>query len=428
MGRRAWPLTCLGVAGWLVVAAAGTGAAASGPRAGEMLGFAFRITGSAAVSDERAPAVGSRPSANEFLVVWYDSRSDSTRGVDIYGRRVSGDGLRIGRDFRISGAAATSSEYNPAVAYNPSADQYLVVWQDGRHESTRGWDIYGRLVSGQGVVVGEDFLISGTGATADEVAAAAVYNPSADQYLVSWWDNRNPATSGSIYGRLVSSDGGVLGEDFPIGDGSADEWDPAMVYSPSADQYLTVWMDRAGSSSWAIYGRLVSENGETVGEEFRISGGDATGTHCPAVAYNPATDQFLVVWRDGREGSAGSIYGRLVSSGGGVLGEDFSISQGQAGQWFPAVAYDSAADLFLVVWQDFRKLDRRNGDIWARLVSAKGEVAGEDFRISGPGGSRLEEAPAVAYNPAAGQFLVVWNEKHRAVTRGWDIRGRRVAG
>ena len=58
------------------------------------------------------------------------------------------DGARIGGDFRISGPNATSNDADPAVAWNQTANQYLVVWQDGRNHSTRGCDIYGRRVTG----------------------------------------------------------------------------------------------------------------------------------------------------------------------------------------------------------------------------------------------------------------------------------------
>ena len=36
----------------------------------------------------------------------------------------------LGPDFRISGPNATSYEDSPVVAWNQTADEYLVVWTD----------------------------------------------------------------------------------------------------------------------------------------------------------------------------------------------------------------------------------------------------------------------------------------------------------
>lgn len=87
-------------------------------------------------------------SANQYLVVWGDARNTLTRGSDIYGRRVSARGTPVGTGFRISGPNATSSESNAEVVWNSNANQYLVVWSDPRGPSTRGYDIYGQRVGG----------------------------------------------------------------------------------------------------------------------------------------------------------------------------------------------------------------------------------------------------------------------------------------
>ena len=75
----------------------------------------------------------------QYLVVWVDDRKSATPSFDIYGQRVSASGSRLGPDFRVSGRNATSDERDPAVAYNPDAGEYLVVWGDGRNGTQ---DIY----------------------------------------------------------------------------------------------------------------------------------------------------------------------------------------------------------------------------------------------------------------------------------------------
>jgi hypothetical protein len=38
----------------------------------------------------------------------------------------------VGGNFRISGADAVGDDTEPMLAYNGDANQYLVVWEDGR--------------------------------------------------------------------------------------------------------------------------------------------------------------------------------------------------------------------------------------------------------------------------------------------------------
>ena len=61
-------------------------------------------------------------------------------------------------------------------------------------------------------------------------------------------------------------------------------------------------------------------------------------------------------------------------------------------------------------------------------MSAKGEPVGGEFRISGSTATGNEWNPAVSYNSAANQYLVAWQDTRNLVARGHDIFGRRVAG
>ncbi|MCU0281743.1 MAG: hypothetical protein MUE66_07990, partial [Acidimicrobiia bacterium] len=69
--------------------------------------------------------------------------------------------------------------------------------------------------------------------------------------------------------------------------------------------------------------------GPAVGSEFRISGSQATALEADAaVAWNSDATEYLVVWEDERNDAVGDsdIYGRRVDADGSRLGEDFAIS------------------------------------------------------------------------------------------------------
>jgi hypothetical protein len=321
------------------------------------------------------------------------------------------------------------------VTWNGTANEYLVVWGDLRNSSTRSWDIYGRRVSAAGSPVGGDFLISGPNATSCEVFPAVTWNGTANEYLVVWGDGRNPSPYDlDIYGRRVSAAGSPVGGDFRISGPNAisGEWGSAVTWNGTANEYLVVWGDLRNPSTRNvdIYGRRVSAAGSPVGGDFRVSGRNATqGEFEPAVTWNGTTNEYLVVWSDQRNFSTRDydIYGRRVSAAGFPVGGDFRISGRNAtsSDYLPAVTWNGTASEYLVVWGDLRNDSTRSWDIYGRRVSAAGFPVGGDFRISGPNATSWETGPAVAWNQAAHEYLVVWGDGRN--TYG-DIYGRRVAG
>jgi len=165
----------------------------------------FRISGLCATHWNGEPAVAYNSTDNQYLVVWTDERKYDSRRYDIYGQRIAANGAPLGNDFRISGRGATDDDWDPAVAYNSTDNQYLVVWTDERNYLTRELDIYGRKVAADGTHVGNDFRIGGRKAIYDSDVSAVAYNSTWNQHMVVWSDARDALErSDDIYGRRVS--------------------------------------------------------------------------------------------------------------------------------------------------------------------------------------------------------------------------------
>ncbi|NWF97621.1 MAG: IPTL-CTERM sorting domain-containing protein [Nitrospirae bacterium] len=89
-------------------------------------------------------------------------------------------------DFAI--CSETDHQLFPSVAYNSSANQYLVVWYDLR--SGANFDIYGQLVNANGSTSGGNFLIRNNAVSPHVIANAFCPN-----YLVAFWvGGNNPYT------------------------------------------------------------------------------------------------------------------------------------------------------------------------------------------------------------------------------------------
>jgi hypothetical protein len=363
-------------------------------------------------------------------------------------------------DFRIShmgpdGNAAFGA-FDPAVAYNGAANEYLVVWR-GDDTTDDEFEIYGqRLNAATGAAIGGKIRISDMGPDGDTHFSAnnpaVAYNSRDNEYLVIWSGNDNPLVPGEleIFGQRLDAATGaeVGGNDFRISDMGPDgdthfaAFAPAVAYNGANDQYLVVWYgdDDTGNlvgGEFEIFGqRLDAATGAEVGDnDFRIShmGPDRNlnfGAFEPAVAYNGAANEYLVVWfGDDNTGTLVNdefeIFGqRLDAATGAQLGANhFRISDmGTDGDThfaasIPAVAFNRTNNEYLVVWEGDDNtgmlVDGESEIFGQRLDAATGaEVGANDFRLSdmGPDGDPHFGAfrPAVAYNSANNRYLVTW--------------------
>jgi hypothetical protein len=113
---------------------------------------ASSISISTAAHSQSDPAVAS--DGSNFLVLWTDGRNDTTNGTDIYGTRVTPAGVVLDPDGRAI-AAGPGGESAPALASDGSG--YLAVWQNSRFGQS---DIYGARVSSSGVLAAVRILFS----------------------------------------------------------------------------------------------------------------------------------------------------------------------------------------------------------------------------------------------------------------------------
>ncbi|MBM3695265.1 MAG: hypothetical protein FJW79_04955 [Actinobacteria bacterium] len=167
----------------------------------------------------------------------------------------------------------------------------------------------------------------------------------------------------------------------------------------------------------------------TMGGDQPISGVKGVkDERLPAVAYNAANRMFLVVREDERNTQwlGIDIFGRLVNDDGKPQGADFRVSGGvsNTNERHPAVAWNQADNQFLVVWADDREETKYGVKIWGRLLAGDGTPLGPNFRIGS--GVSNQSYPAVAWNKKLNQYLVVWQDHRNFAQHGADIYGRRL--
>jgi hypothetical protein len=181
-------------------------------------------------------------SSSGYLVVWADGRNFGTTGADIYGARVTTGGVVL--ETNGFGISTVANNQNSPVVVASSSD-YLVVWSDDRNSGATGFDIYGTRVTTNGVVSETNGFAVSTAPNNQLNASVAV---SSNGYLVVWEDDRNSgSTSRDIYGARVTTDGVLLETNgIPICTVNDNQEDPSVT--AAADGYVVVWRDVTSDS------------------------------------------------------------------------------------------------------------------------------------------------------------------------------------
>ncbi len=214
---------------------------------------------------------------------------------------------------------------------------------------------------------------------------------------------------------------GPIGSTFPIVDETVDAVVPSVAYNSHDQEYLVVW-SRDLTSYADIYGQRVSKTGKLVGPAFAISSGTGARRLLPKIAYNTASNEYLIVWMDWTT-LAHTISGRRISATGTPLDTEISFNTiifPNTYYEYPSVAYASTSDLYLVVWQE-RNLTTFN--VVGRTLSGAGVldigklIVYLDTPATGPG-----IAPRLAYNRERNEFLVACRQGLAALA----IYGQRV--
>lgn len=407
------------------------------------------------------PDVAYNSTNNRYLVVWTGDDNTSPQvgnEYEIWGQRIdAATGAAVWtNDFRISRAGPDGDigwvAQQPAVAYNPTENQYLVVWSgtDDADGCVAGeYEVWGQRVDGATrLLVGDAIRISHAGGTGNPDYGVqnpdVAYNSVAGEYLVVWSgedsnDGMVPYEFEIFLQRIDAATGTEIGGDERIsdagglGDASYGAFDPSVAHNSVDNQYLVVWYgkdDAPGTVEREVWGQRLDGGGAEIGaNDFRISdlgpeGSSAFQPFLPAVAYDFVDNEYLVVWPgDDVTDNEFEIWGQRLNAAGIEIGvNDFRISDmGPDGSTVlnasdSAVTYNAAFNEYLVVWRgDDDLVGVNENEIFGQYLDAAtgAEIGGNDLRLSdmGPDGSTdfNAEYAAVAANGTDNQYLVVWS-------------------
>lgn len=234
----------------------------TGQKPGDLLGGKFQISdGTGVVFGPTMPA-GFDPTNNQFLVVWADTRGASGLNFDIWGQFVGADGTLVGNNFQIS--SQSTFEFPAGVTFNPERQEFLVVWNT--HFQTGSQNVYARRVSTAGTLLGSRIDIAVTDSAEEAVDVALDIDTGLYVIPVSVEDG----TNNKVEVITLNAAGNIVSSTQVATDIASDKGRRVAAYgaapvslAPGAQiksEVLIAWPeDRGESDPWwpEIYGRMV---------------------------------------------------------------------------------------------------------------------------------------------------------------------------
>jgi hypothetical protein len=369
--------------------------------------------------DRSAPAIAYNPTLQQYLLVWVDQRFAST---EIYAQRLDMFGAPVSGELLLSnsgGSAAAGDQLQPSVSYSPATGNYVVTWRDQRN--TGGAAIYGQVVTGGGTpaaLSGTNFMVAGGGLVArnQPTVAANTASPlgAAAPYLAAWSD-----ANGALLGRLLGASGPTAAPEFALSlTATGLKASPALGFDPTANRYVAAFRAATGGGvDGGVFAQPISADGQPVGAAVRLSTGDHVA---PALAVDPAQGACLVAWADQ---ATNTVQAQRLVGGVSAAGAALTLSDAGAAAALPAVAFNSTTGEYLVAWADARS----DQGLYARRLTADGTPIGAPFAMVS--GTRATARPAIAYNPTANQAFLAWLQAPGLELLGLgssDIHGQRL--
>lgn len=367
------------------------------------------------------PVVAYDSLRNSYLIVWEQGRSGPSSRVDIYARH--GSNVCGSPESGTPIASSNSIQATPAVAYNDSTGESVIVWEESGDD---GWNIYGHRFADEAVGGAFDIAVS----DGDQRAPAIACSGSQYGCLVVWEDfDWRSATDKDIFGRRILSTPEASEGEVYISRGPGAQSRPAITYNSDDEEYLVVWTDERSGKDSDIYGQRVSAaTGNVVGGNQPISTAENLQAE-PDVAYDGSRSEYLVVWTDFRvervlSSNSSGIYGRFFTNHLTPTTTSFPLSSNTGWQKRPAIVYHEGADEYLVAWEQQAQDTPAYSDIYG--VRIKGHDSSQWPVCIISEASHNQGYPAVTANDVTPEYMVVWHDKRNRNSTAPNIFAQRV--
>jgi hypothetical protein len=256
----------------------------------------------------------------------------------------------------------------------------------------------------------------------DNLEPAIAYNSLHDEYLVVWSNTRSAGATKDIYARRVRGDGTLLSNFAIVHNANFHNYEPDVAYSPAQDEYLVVYTYDSTITDSDIWARRVKWDGSWMSSEFAIGRPDKSGKqHHPAVAYNSDADEYLVVYQNTWGGGGQDVDAVRVQASDGTSPGWRNIAAGAGFRSFPDVAYCAASNYYLIAYTFQPSSVTDPGDAYGKVTSWNMGYLSSEIHIC----DDANDQGTVAVAASAEEYLAVWEDSPSGSTT--ELYARRLS-
>lgn len=360
-------------------------------------------------------------SGGGFVVGWSNDDYDydtSTHSFSIFGRRYSNLSILVD-DTPIQISSENGADFHQFPSLAPLADGgFVAIWENMRWSN--GWvsTYSGQRFNNTGAKNGLEFQIGATGQYLYLITAVAALSDGGFVVFWSAYDGGN-----GIYGQQYLSTGVKVNDVFQVVDAysygggyfsSSYDFYHLSVTGLEDGGFIVVWANlNADEDEYYILGQRYASTGVEVGSIFQINSHTSGYQICPVVA-GLLNGGFVVTWISvGQDDSSVSgVFGRIYSSFGTVLGNEFQVNEYASGKQLTTAVAALSDGGFVATRQKFT--EGVGWDIFGQRYTNIGAKNGPEFQISSNARwsedyPNIQNVPVIA-GLADGGFVTVWGE------------------
>ncbi len=311
-------------------------------------------------------------------------------------------GAASGPEVPLITGAAVYSNQNNAVAYDPQSGGWVACWGDSAvAEITCGF-----LTKDGSLKAGSPFIISAS----TPVSGGWEYYQSIS-LAFSEKDQRWMAAYGDYYDFAINyfDKDGTVGTGTPIISDGTGLGGIALAYSPASDKYMAVYRHRiAPDTAAGAYVALVNSDGTLVSASTRVGPGDIAYQN-PTIAYNSVRDEFMVAnWiTSGADAGKISTQRYKASDGSAVAGETVSAAGTPGTGNRMVIASQTGSDTLRAI---SNMTDSGLTGVYSFPISGDGTTTGaEPVYVPASSGVNAGARPRIVFNQGTCSYMATFN-------------------
>ncbi|MBU1625787.1 hypothetical protein KKB18_00280 [bacterium] len=339
------------------------------------------------------PAVAMDGSGN-YVITWKSMGQDGDSD-GIFAQMFNSDGTKNGNEFQVNTYTIDSQVY-PAIAMRRSGS-FVITWvsyeQDG---SICG--IYAQMFNNDGSKKGSEFLVNTQ--TEDYQFRHAIAMDKTGNFIIAWSSNLQDGEAFGVYAQRFDPEGKRVGDEFKVSTEFYNNQEKPSIAFDDIGNFVITWKsDKQDGSSWGIYAQRFDNNGNPVGEEFRVNTHTDGSQEEPSAAMD-SEGNFIVAWNSYSVGEQYGVYAQRFDSNGNPVGGEFQVSTFNKN---PSIVMDRVGN-FIITWHRDHQ-DGPGSGVYAQKYDNNGNPIDDEFRIN--------TYYSLGFNPRialcdTGDYLITW--------------------